>query len=203
MMKRLQWVGFTLYHSIENAQPFLKHFMALLPSLDSELSLFKKLTICTIRKEPLNGKIKKETTSAETKNLKIGEMEVEEEEEVVANPVPALLTMLKRITTLLVEQMRLFQIDITHYHPDILPLFTPVNSTVFLFSVEEPLTLSLLSFLKVRNSQLIAKVYNRYSNLGLMIQHKKMRRRLVLTQDVTVSQLKQSCLVGIGALFHV
>ena len=148
MMKRLQWVGFTLYHSIENAQPFLKHFMALLPSLDSELSLFKKLTICTIRKEPLNGKIKKETTSAETKNLKIGEMEVEEEEEVVANPVPALLTMLKRITTLLVEQMRLFQIDITHYHPDILPLFTPVNSTVFLFSVEEPLTLSLLSFLR-------------------------------------------------------
>ena len=41
IMKRLRWVGWELYGSMESAQPLLKHYMALLPSLDSELNLFK------------------------------------------------------------------------------------------------------------------------------------------------------------------
>ena len=154
LMKRLRWVGWELYGSMEKAQPFLKHYMALLPSLDSELSLFKKVTIFAIEKKPLEGEVKKETPTTETMNLQIGGMEVEDaeggeegEEKAAGSPVPTLLTMLQRITTLLVHQISLFHIDITHYHPDILPLFTPINDTVFLFSVPESLSLSLLSFL--------------------------------------------------------
>ena len=151
IMKRLRWVGWELYGSMESAQPLLKHYMALLPSLDSELNLFKKVTIFAIQKKPLEGEVKKETPTTETKNLQIGGMEVEDveegEEKGAANPVPTLLTLLQQITTLLVHQISLFHIDITHYHPDILPLFTPIDDTVFLFSVPESLSLSLLSFL--------------------------------------------------------
>lgn len=56
-------------------------------------------------------------------------------------------------------------------------------------------TTRLLTVLKSKDTKLSAVKENPYSNLQVFIQHKKERRLLRLTSDVSIAELKEKCLV--------
>ena len=147
LIERLEKVGQWVYGSAEKAQPFMKHFVTLLPAIDSFLSLFKRVAACLIERQPLEGKKSKPVKDMELANLQIGGLQMEEEEEEEEDPIPQLEKMLESIVTFLLEFIRLFPSEIDHLHTDVLSLFTPVGDSVLLFTLPQPLILSLLSFI--------------------------------------------------------
>ena len=147
LIERLEKVGQWVYGSAEKAKPFMKHFVTLLPAIDSFLSLFKRVAACLIERQPLEGKKSKPVKDMELANLQIGGLQMEEEEEEEEDPIPQLEKMLESIVTFLLEFIRLFPSEIDHLHTDVLSLFTPVGDSVLLFTLPQPLILSLLSFI--------------------------------------------------------
>ena len=63
---------------------------------------------------------------------------------------------------------------------------------------EVPPTTRLLTVLKAKTTDLVAVKHDKFANLHLMIQHRKERKMLAITSDVSIEKLKEMCFVSIS-----
>ena len=61
---------------------------------------------------------------------------------------------------------------------------------------EVPPTARLLTVLKAKTTDLVAVKHNKFANLHLMVQHRKERKMLTITSDISIEKLKELCFVG-------